>query len=485
MPNTAFVNILGNGFCFSGELIKMQTIANPHLGAMEFEALALGLLRAESLSTGRQLLIGPEAGITHQQFDAVATAGYDDLPGPTAIEIKYRANLESINRILQRLEKSKCEYGSVLIVLDGNSREVKRYQRYIDDRMMVPVKILGRDDIQALAKKHPAVALSQDSRYLYAALGSFEAKDVSQFTQQHISALKSAFKEDQLVLFLGAGVSLSAKLPDWPTLLNRLTLDLLKTHPDLANDLTNSSELLEYFREEAPASPLIVARFLRDSIDNFAERVRLALYETYDDTTHPELINQIGKLCLPERARQGLVSVVNYNFDDLIENELQRRNVNYHVVIGEEDTPSCHELPIYHPHGFLPSKETVTVAHEVALVLSEDAYHGQFIDPYSWPNITQLNLLRNHVCLFLGMSMTDPNLRRLLEISQRKKPGARHYVVLKDHWRPSEARTQKSTTLVSRVFRGLEETSLARLGISVIWVKDYNDIPALVAQIRE
>ncbi|MCB2155092.1 SIR2 family protein [bacterium] len=452
---------------------------------MEFERLVLGLLRAEALAADRQFLIGPEAGAENRYFDGVFPTGYGDLPGPTVVEVKYRAHVRSVHMFLNRSLRSKVEYGSILLVIHGRGRDVERARKYLEDKATVPVRVMSSDDVQTLAKKHPAMALTYDMKFLSDAIDAFESRDVSRYTQQHIGSLKSAFKEDQLVIFVGAGVSLSAGLPDWPSLLNRLTLDLMKTHPDIADSLAGSTDLLEYLREESPSSPIIAARFLRDSIDKFADRVRRALYETYNGDSHSDLIRAIGKLCLPERARQGLLAVVNYNFDNLIEIELDRRNVNHHVVICEEDSPSRDELPIYHPHGFLPSKGKLTATHEASLVLSEDAYHSQFIDPYSWPNITQLNLLRNHVCLFLGLSMTDPNLRRLLEISQRKKPGARHYAVLRDHWKPSGKRKTKATTLVSRVFRGLEETSFARLGVSVIWVQDYADIPKVVSQIRD
>lgn len=464
---------------------RTQRMRSLRIDAMEFERLVLGLLRAEAMASDCQFLVGPEAGADYRSFDGIFPTGYDDLPGPTVVEVKYRARIQSIDFFLSRSLRTKVEYGSILFVVHGRGRELDRVRSNLAEKANVPVRVIGSDEVQALAKKHPAMALTYDIRFLNDAIGSFEARDVSRYTQQYIASLKSAFKEDQLVLFLGAGVSLSAGLPDWPTLLNRLTLDLLKTHPDIADSLADSNDFLDYFRKESPSSPLIAARFLRDSIDKFADRVRRALYETYDGDLHSELIGTIGKLCLPERARQGLLAVVDYNFDDLIEKELHRRNVNHHVVICEEDSPSRDELPIYHPHGFLPSNGKLTPAHEASLVLSEDAYHSQFIDPYSWPNITQLNLLRNHVCLFLGLSMTDPNLRRLLEISQRKKPGARHYAVLMDHWKPSGKRKTKGITLISRVFRGLEETSFARLGVSVIWVEDFADIPKVVTQIRD
>jgi hypothetical protein len=57
---------------------------------------------------------------------------------------------------------------------------------------------------------------------------------------------------------------------------------------------------------------------------------------------------------------------------------------------------------------------------ENQIVFSEDSYHDQFVDPFSWSNLTQLNKFTQNTCLFIGLSMTDPNLRRLLDVAVRR-----------------------------------------------------------------
>ena len=42
------------------------------------------------------------------------------------------------------------------------------------------------------------------------------------------------------------------------------------------------------------------------------------------------------------------------------------------------------------------------------VVFSEDAYHSQFMEPFSWSNLIQLNKLGQSTCLFVGLSLTDP-----------------------------------------------------------------------------
>ena len=56
------------------------------------------------------------------------------------------------------------------------------------------------------------------------------------------------------------------------------------------------------------------------------------------------------------------------------------------------------------------------------------------LEPYNWANITQLNYMINNTCVFIGLSMTDPNMRRLLEIAAQKrtdiKDTCRHYAIM-------------------------------------------------------
>src|SRR5690606_21315200 len=90
------------------------------------------------------------------------------------------------------------------------------------------------------------------------------------------------------------------------------------------------------------------------------------------------------------------------------------------------------ELSIYHVHGFLPrDRSGYDGLEKSTLVFSEEGYHELFTDPYHWSNLVQLNLLRETRVLMIGLSLTDPNLRRLLEIAGRRNGPGRHYAFLR------------------------------------------------------
>ena len=127
-------------------------------------------------------------------------------------------------------------------------------------------------------------------------------------------------------------------------------------------------------------------------------------------------------------------------------------------------------------HGYLPRQGAIPAGSE--LVFSEDAYHGQFIDPFSWSNLIQLNKLTQNTCLFIGVSLTDPNMRRLLDVAWRKNPAKvlSHYIV-KRFPQSSDGR------LLDEVSKLLEEQDANALGMNVVWVKEHAEMPGFLREL--
>lgn len=133
------------------------------------------------------------------------------------------------------------------------------------------------------------------------------------------------------------------------------------------------------------------------------------------------------------------------------------------------------KIPIYHVHGYLPQNMEIP---DSDIVFAEDAYHTQFIDPYSWSNLIQLYKYMNNTCLLIGLSITDPNLRRLLDISRRKnnlnKP--RHFIIkIKSELENNFRETQMF----------LEEQDANSLGLNVFWIDSFDEISGILDRIRE
>ena len=65
------------------------------------------------------------------------------------------------------------------------------------------------------------------------------------------------------------------------------------------------------------------------------------------------------------------------------------------------------------------------------ITFSEDFYHQLYTDVYCWSNIVQIDKFTNNTCLFIGISLTDPNLRRLLDVAKklRGNKSTPHYII--------------------------------------------------------
>ena len=86
--------------------------------------------------------------------------------------------------------------------------------------------------------------------------------------------------------------------------------------------------------------------------------------------------------------------------------------------------------------------------------------------------------------------MTDPNLRRLLDVAHRHRSGRAHYAILRspslEEIAPTggEGREDARAAAFVRTFRDIQEDALEDLGIRVVWVESFADVPALLDCIR-
>lgn len=247
-------------------------------------------------------------------------------------------------------------------------------------------------------------------------------------------------------------------------------------------------EIVENLIEQNNSSPLLQARFLRQGFaDDFEKVLSDSMYNNLKKTSN--LIDEIVRLCMPNRGKVGIQAIVNYNFDDLIEQNLQKSRIKFNSVYNEGVIVSNDELGIYHVHGFLPqNREEYHNISKSLLVFSEEGYHKLMLEPYNWANITQLNYLINNTCVFIGLSMTDPNLRRLLEISAQKHTEgeifSNHYTIMKRD-KFGTAGSSSEIQKFESVNESMQESIYRELGVNVIWIDSYSEIPNILKKIKE
>ncbi len=309
-----------------------------------------------------------------------------------------------------------------------------------------------------------------------------------------IEGLRQAYQSENLTLCLGAGVSNDAGLPLWNDMIHDLLVLMIdyKTQGEILekSDLERIGRLASSNREE---SPLTQVRYIRTAFEaeESADYYNIVRSVLYGKAIHTEsaLLEAIGELARPKRNHIGVKGVITYNFDDLLERELQEKGVPYNVVYRENDRVSSSVLNVYHVHGFLPYRPEAGAQEDTALIFSEEDYHEVYRDAYCWSNITQLNAFRENVCLFIGSSLTDPNMRRLLDISARSGDTPRHFAIMKRK-RPAaglgeNSRDRRLMNIYQRIDNSIRDAYFRTLGIQVIWVDDFAEIPCILESLLQ
>ena len=343
-------------------------------------------------------------------------------------------------------------------------------------------------------------------------------------TENKIAALRKAFAGNQLTLVCGAGISSDSAIPTWHDLLVNILNDIYSDHdPSNPDDMVSA----EYLLSLMPESNLILGKYLRILLaDSFEKVVQKHLYANYNQkrglnsctednsiesistgdsytessstgdssiessstgdsytgdssaeqnlTCHDDetpILKAIVELAHPKNSDGRLESIITFNFDDLIEKALANHGIDCASIWKEGQTCRPDQLPVFHVHGFLPNQEELDSPN---LVFSEEAYHSQFNDPYSWANLTQLNSFSTDVCLFIGISLSDPDLRRLLDIIWGKNHACKHYIIMKKSDRKS-----KTDEISNMLF----EQDAYLLGLNVIWCSEFSEIPDILSRI--
>lgn len=327
--------------------------------------------------------------------------------------------------------------------------------------------------------------------------------------EKHIDAvgpIAKSLQSGKLVLVLGAGVSMGFGLPDWPTLLQKLMITTLEEEPDVSSVLSNLFSAV--FAPSAVMAGRYLQKFYEDKEESFEEAVRKALYENLNIQSESALMDEIMQLCVAPGRSPALDSIITYNFDDLLEQRIARLDVDLpYKAIYTDGMHAGNRLPIYHVHGYLPSEGPIDDQNRITL--GESVYHRQYTDIYSWSNIVQINKFTEFDCLFIGSSLTDPNIRRLLDVAyrQRGEREEKHHV-FKRRVRPEEVRERlqlilknnsnmmtskvavsldfdKAVDYLCAIIERFEESDTESFGVETIWVDDFKEIPEMLAKVRQ
>lgn len=381
----------------------------------------------------------------HARFDAYMPKGFSTFDCPVIVEIKY--NISS--RMFDDLMPSNDDHISLYIV--GSPKNPKELNNRIKGKNV----IIWGEEIISKWKKEYAV----DYYGLFSENEPEESFiEFKKKNEANKNLLLHTVQEKNLSLALGAGVSMDFGALKWTDLIESFYTEIQSD-----NKIDNAKAV----QEKIGGTSIINGQFTEDNLKDFMNSLYNGIYSYYNpnndyhDSTIAHLIPLVKKLHSARRF-----NIITYNYDNYLEKFLDYEFIPYNILYSEDGCVD-EKLNIYHPHGFLPydTKKNSYPSLQKYIVFSENEYHNLYNNPYSWASILQYFLYRESLYLFVGCSLSDPNLRRILSATKIK--GKNHFALML-----TDGLSKKDQFIVHRHFM--------RIGVECIWANNINDYKQII-----
>ncbi len=387
------------------------------------------------------------------------------IPPYSCFELKEKVVTDTVFRI----NKFASSYKE-------NHPDAKVYLLYQEEGMLT-------EQVRKEAKKQKLVELFQVDEFLEKIEKVAKTNDqIERFDRDWramresiVDSARFAFREYHCTFFLGAGVSKDAGGPSWEELLRKI----VRRYKRLGRQKD-----FDKVYESCGMSPIILGRYVASNkkrLDEISEYLRR--YVLYKNIT-PEKSELIKAICEAVKgpaederivSENVVDSIITYNYDDLVETMLEKNGVPV-ARIYLKSKNKRNEFPVYHVHGLIAQDKQDIVSTPI---LGEKEYHQIYKETYQWSNVEQLHSLDRNTCFFIGMSMTDPNLRRLLDISRTGSDNDyKHYAFLQRKPLFKTEEVEKNQLHFDTI-----EYQLSDLGVQVIWFEEFAEVPQMIRRI--
>ena len=455
-----------------------------HHKGLAFEKFLNTVLQQKALKMNKEIEFNVEivpfeskaSKMDTYRFDAYAKNGFDtDIP--TVFEFKMQINNKIDSVIVQFLEKLKrnnCPPNTKLVLItyseigknnishlqfnykNAGNLDIEIWDKYVVDSWIDEFPIDYQNTIAFFVNKTVA---TKDITVDF----SITETDFKKKNENTIALLKEEIKNNEcFALVLGAGISIDLGAKSWDGLLQDFEIELLKK--GIIHDA-------DKVKKNVGSSSLITAQLCKDLYNNeydFYWAIHKSLYPS-PYPKHSAEMDQLIEIIKRSYSKKHF-RILTYNFDDYLERHLETQGIKHNTLFNEKG--SINDLiSIYHVHGFLPevkSKSHIQSVHSKSIFLTEENYNDLYNKPYSWQISSQLSFFRENQCLFVGCSLSDPNIRRLLEITRETQ--RKHFAILVKN------NMDTHDLLVA-------SNHFARLNIEVIWADDFPNISKILHQL--
>jgi hypothetical protein len=265
---------------------------------------------------------------------------------------------------------------------------------------------------------------------------------------------------------------MEADLPSWPDLVSKLLMTVANSRSELTTPEMKQSWIQQTLeRDDLLGAGAVVEVMATKSLD---ELVPEQLYGAEGPSGYApgEIARQVAYLrsCFDHR-----VEILTTNYDDLIEEALLASGIpsgriRSYVVNRTLERRAPGTVAVVHLHGLAararPPKK---------IVLTEEQYH-RMQRGHSWQEKLVTERLEDSLCLFVGMSLADPNLIRYL-YGYEKSEERRHAAIFVRQGEPScppEVCAMREEATAKR---------WRRCGVEAIFVDHYADAAQLIYEI--
>lgn len=300
-----------------------------------------------------------------------------------------------------------------------------------------------------------------------------------------LKELKDSLPNREWMMCLGAGVSISAGLPNWYGLIALLTaqlipIDITRIPPDTYDDMNDFHTSYmkdisdfynintfdnEFFKAVQNAfdgdyqkifegiNVLEAAEYIRNFIKGITgdwhsnlEEANLekqinwhmnALIQevcktsfSQDITSDKMKASTLGAVARLMKSENDSIihNVITYNYDNLLETYLRKNcscppSAVHSIVKGDKlrDLNTSDEWNIYHVHGRIPIVDHPGEAMSETVILTETDYYKEEQINYSWTNIIQSYAIARANLIFIGFSGADYNFRRIIKYVEQEE----------------------------------------------------------------
>ena len=394
------------------------------------------------------------------------------------------SNLEKKGNVIQVCKKHIIESknNTSIIVISASvieeelridiENEIKQYSHEL--RTEHKVIFIDEDKLKKIVEFYRINHVnSLDGNELYnnKYVSEIEKNDFEKYKNNLIEKLVNTEMANNLALVLGAGVSCSEGALSWN--------DMVKNFEKiLVNKLKIKSVL-----DKIGDTNLIATQLYKELLpkESYYKTIYNSIYNNYSkpQKNSDTLLENISILISKLREARNF-RVMTYNYDNYVEQYLKIYNMKYNVIFDVSDTQNIN-LPIYHVHGYLPMVKNICefksdkndeFKHQIkylsSIKLTEDDYNILYNDAYSWQIGVQLSFFRENRCLFVGCSLKDPNIRRLLRMAEKQQK--KHFAII------NKGNMEKENLIIAT-------NHFYKMGIYVIWISNHDDCKNIVKRL--